>query len=67
MSSFEVYGLVLIYQVPLEAQRQAMPTRWVDTWKGDKVACRLVAKDLAVKLYATTRAFITLADGAYGA
>ena len=68
MKDFEVYRLVPIDQTTAEEQRKAIPTRWVETWKGDKVKCRLVAKDLKVKdlyrdkdeLYAATPAFVTL-------
>jgi hypothetical protein len=68
MKDFGVYRLVAIEQTTPEEQRKAIPTRWVETWKGDKVKCRLVAKDLKVKdvyrdkdeLYAATPAFVTL-------
>ena len=68
MRSFEVYRLIPLASTTPEEQRHAIATRWVETWKGDKVKCRLVAKDLKVKdllrdkdeLYATTPAFVTL-------
>jgi hypothetical protein len=67
MKDFGVYRLVSLDQTTPEEQRKAIPTRWVETWKGDKVKCRLVAKDLKVKdlyrdkdeLYAATPAFVT--------
>ena len=46
MKDFEVYRLVPIDQTTTEEQRKAIPTGWVETWEGDKVKCRLVAKDL---------------------
>ena len=68
MRSFEVYRLIPLASTTPEEQRHAIATRWVETWKGDKVKCRLVAKDLKVKdllrdkdeLYAATPAFVTL-------
>ena len=68
MKEFGVYRLVPLEQVTSEEQRKAIMTRWVETWKGDKVKCRLVAKDLKVKdlcrdkdeLYVATPAFATL-------
>ena len=68
MRDFGVYRLVKIEDTTEDEQRTAIPTRWVETWKGDKVKCRLVAKDLNVKdlhrdkddLYVATPAFITL-------
>ena len=43
MRSFGVYRLVPLSITTQEEQRYAIPTRWVETWKGDKVKCRLVA------------------------
>jgi hypothetical protein len=68
MKDFGVYRLVAIEQTTPEEQRKAIPTRWVETWKGDKGKCRRVAKDLKVKdlhrdrdeLYVATPAFVTL-------
>ena len=68
MREFGVYKLGKIEDTTEDEQRKANPTRWVETWKGDKVKCRLVATDLKVKdlyrdkadLYAATPAFITL-------
>jgi hypothetical protein len=67
MRDFGVYRLVKIEDTTQDEQRKAIPTRLVETWKGDKVKCRLVAKDLKVKdlyrdkddLYAATPALIT--------
>ena len=68
MRDFGVYRLVKIEDTTQDEQRKAIPTRWVETWKGDKVKCRLAAKDFKVNdlyrdtddVYAATPAFITL-------
>ena len=67
MKDLGVYRLMAIEQTTPEEQRKAIPTRWVETWKGDQVKCRLVAEDLKVtdvyrdkdELYAATPAFVT--------
>jgi hypothetical protein len=46
MKEFGVCRLVPLEKTTLEELQRAIPTRLVETWKGDKVKCGLVAKDL---------------------
>ena len=68
MQQFEVFEEVEPTSSSPVQLKSAIPTRWVRTWKGDQVKCRLVAKDLKCKdfvrdkddMYAATPAFVVV-------
>ena len=68
MRQFEVLDEVEPTSLTLVQLRATILTRWVRTWKEDKVKCRLAAKDLKCKdfvrdkddLYAATPTFVVV-------